>query len=294
MNRRNNHFTRNQPPSALTLIELLVVIAVVVILASLLLSALSSSKDNAMRTTCTGNLKQFGAACRMYGDDNRDIFTMPNWDDGTLGTLQGWLYNPSVKAQGDSTGGTNPDSAIPDPFNPPFNNESDSGAYGGGLWWQYMHSAKSYLCPKDTSTSLDYIRNKRNNMLSTYVMNGAIINYARSYDPNTPKIGSIWSPLCFLMWEPDEHLPGPGYPDGEGAYEWNDGSNIPASPPYGTEGIGRLHNKSGGEILALDGHVEFMTEAEFSQQALIPYNSGRTLLWWSTLDPNGGGSGLRP
>jgi hypothetical protein len=54
-----------------------------------------------------------------------------------------------------------------------------------------------------------------------------------------------------------------------------------------------LHNKNGGNILALDSHVDYLTEKLFAAQSVVPYARGRTLLWWSPFDPEGGGSGDR-
>jgi prepilin-type N-terminal cleavage/methylation domain-containing protein len=55
-----------------TLIELLVMVAVMAILAALLLPALARAKDKARSAQCTGNLRQWGLAMRMYADDNGD------------------------------------------------------------------------------------------------------------------------------------------------------------------------------------------------------------------------------
>ncbi len=275
-------------PDAFTLIELLVVIAIIAILAAMLLPALAAAKANAAKTQCIGNLKQLGVTMHLYHDDNRDYMAQPGWDGGSSGYPKGWLYDP------DATVGGNEGAAIPDPFNKPFSTEGEAVSYNG-LYYPYMPNARSFLCPTDIATSQDYIKNLRNNMLSTYVMNGSVVDFGNHMSA-TPKVTQIWSPECYLLWEPDEYLSlndRESVPNGEGRAEWNDSSSDPDSPPTGQEGIGRLHNKDGGNIVALDSHVDFLTQRQFAAQSVVPYNKGRTLLWWSTFDPDGGGSGDR-
>jgi hypothetical protein len=151
------------------------------------------------------------------------------------------------------------------------------------------------MCPidiKSPSYQKTAASGGRNNRMSTYVMNGAPNNYEnRTGDPYWAcRITDAWSPMCYLFWEPDENANAPGDP---GVHEWNDGANFPRISIG--EGIGRLHDNSGGMIAALAGHVIFIKATTFKNDSLAagtsaaPGPGGRTYLWWAPDKGNGGG-----
>jgi prepilin-type N-terminal cleavage/methylation domain-containing protein len=72
-----------------TLIELLVVIAIIAILAALLLPALNQAKQKAIRVVCTSNLRQWGVAVTVYGNDQGERFPKNATLDGASGFA--WL-----------------------------------------------------------------------------------------------------------------------------------------------------------------------------------------------------------
>jgi prepilin-type N-terminal cleavage/methylation domain-containing protein len=254
-------------PAAFTLVEMLVVILIIALLAALLLPVLAGAKDQAMRTQCVNNQKQLGYAMHMYLNDNKDSMAYADWG----ADVGGWLL-----ASAD----------IPVPTGMPGSGVPQSD-WNGGAWWPYLRDSKVYYCPKDV---MDPNFHQRSNQLCSYVMNGSVVGFVANDPPC--KSTDIWSPTCYIYWEPDVTLP-----TGNGEYEFNDSWNYPGlTPPDNKgdgggkqEGIGLLHNKSGGNIARMDGGVDFMTYQTFVNIGNNPGSGpgGKGLLWWNPFSSDG-------
>jgi hypothetical protein len=238
---------------------------------------LATAKDKAARTTCTNNRKQAGLAMQMYADDNNDFMAPPNWGtpvDAAGNPLPGRVYT--------AISGVPPD---PGPGGTYANNQLT--AYKTGLWFNYMPNGKADLCPVDIRSPSytgkpDGGTKTRLNRISSYTMDGAACGFGHT--PSV-KMTALWSPMCYVLWEPDENSNGTGDP---GAFEFNDAANFPNDK----EGIGRLHSKKGGEILALGSHVQFLTREQFRMDSTNapgrgPGPGGKTYLWWNPATTDG-------
>jgi len=216
----------------------------------------------------------------MYTGDNADMLAFANYDQGgeineingiavPLIAMPGWLYTVTS-------------SLIPNPYDDPRWHTNSAAAHATGLWYQYMSNPNSYYCPVDIQSPSFTTKFGRNNKLSSYVMDGSACGFDLHIIPC--KTTQVWSPLCYLLWEPDENKLGPENPGGQ---DFNDGANVPSRPSTsGGEGIGRLHSKKGGNALALDGHALFLMMTVFDQDASSPKGvgpgpGGRTYLWWN-------------
>jgi prepilin-type N-terminal cleavage/methylation domain-containing protein len=263
--------TRPQFGRAFTLIELLTVVAIIAILAALLLPALARGKAKAYRIICTNNELQMAQAANMYASDNRDFMAWPNWQ--TLGAtggggvcgdplpaFGGWLYTP----------GTPPDpTASPCATNP-------ISAWQAGLWFPYLRNPDAYFCPVNRRSPY---YPQRVNKLCGYLMNGAVCGFGQLYQENagrfTWRTSEIWSPMCWLLWEPDEYWGVPSV----GGYAYADGSVYPDR----TTSLTKIHGP-GASILSLAGHVQLV---RFNQFAAEQTNSAKSLLWWNPGTPAG-------
>ncbi len=227
-----------------TLIELLVVIAIIAILAALLLPALSKAKNSASKVTDLNNLKQIMVTLHVYAADGGDVLPPPNWDDGYG---KGWLYNE-------------------DP------SQSGSARYklDGGLFWPVLHTAKIYVCPSDDLQMQHWsnhhqVIEQRQQQLSSYAMNGAVIGYMKMIDPPV-KLAAMRPDDC-AFWETDETEP----------YYFNDGANF---PPEGVSG----RHLQGGIQGVFDGSASYIKLKTWYEEVT---ETNRNRLWCYPNSPDG-------
>jgi prepilin-type N-terminal cleavage/methylation domain-containing protein len=223
---------------AFTLVELLVVMAIIGILAGLLLTAVSRAKNSAAKTVDINNLKQQITTLHLFTTDNGDYLPWPNWLAGDQPDRQGWLYTIDLAASG------------PDRF------KAETGAF-----WDTLRNLKLYACPMDKPDQ----HTERQQRISTYVMNGAVIGYERALYP--PTRSALMKSEDVALWETDER--DPNY--------FNDGASYPA------EGVSRRHNQ--GAIRAtFDAAVGYVRFDDWYEQVA---ETNRNHLWCYPNSPDG-------
>jgi type II secretory pathway pseudopilin PulG len=229
-------------------------IAIIAILAALLLPTLSNAKNQAAKTADLNNLRQILIALRVYTGDNNDLLTWPNWDYGGAmpdGTARaGWLYKPDLSAVGTNV----------------FNGKA-------GQLWDALHGGKVLLCPMDQPDALYTTKSgkvvQREQQLSSYIMNGAVIGFRSGFHSNSPPVKiSQMQPGDCVLWEADERNP----------YNYNDGSSWPL------EGITRRH-LNGATQAAVDGSSSYGRWPDWQKDAA---DTNKNRLWCYPNTANGG------
>jgi len=129
------HRSQKRSSQGFTLIELLVVIAIIAILAAILFPVFQKVRENARRTVCTSNMKQFGLSILMYAQDN---------DEGLMpASVDQWCIGPATMQA--NPGLLNSDASLTNP----------AGRGPHVFLAGYGASQGMYVCPDDSGIGSD-------------------------------------------------------------------------------------------------------------------------------------------
>lgn len=160
-----------------TLIELLVVIAIIAILAAILFPVFVNAREKARQTTCLSNMKQLGAAFKMYLDDSNSRYPC------SASVYDQWTHPRDPKGAWIWFKGTWPGNWDWPPQTPWQWRVDPSG---GSLWRYTNKSRMLYICPSDAHSN-----SKRCTLYGgfglSYCVNQSIFEVQDGYGEQSPK-----------------------------------------------------------------------------------------------------------
>ena len=237
-----------RPSLGFTLIELVVVIVILGTLAAILLPALSRSRESSRRASCQNNLKQLGIVMKMYANESKGEVYPPmspiaeNWMFDLGRVYPEYLTDLNVLMCPSSPFG------VQEPFVLRDNAEHPGATLG--------------MPHPDCVSSLFYVYTNHTILSDEQ----AVAVFGAYHEVPIEVFNSIDLPLNMPVWEDSNWEPGGGPP-------WMGGGQ--ASIPVMWDRVPLVqedfsHIPGGGNVLHMDGHVEFVKFSYYNNSSFFP------------------------
>ncbi|MBM4104386.1 MAG: prepilin-type N-terminal cleavage/methylation domain-containing protein, partial [Planctomycetes bacterium] len=263
-----------------TLIELLVVIAIIALLLSILIPSLNRAKDAAKNLICKSNLKSLGAASLAYLGDNQGKFTSSFaniYKDGVITSGSSCQWHTKGLSPWDTPANAGP---LWGYFNTPKILLCSTFVNLQKLWHYELMQQKGTPCNTPMDPQFGF---SQNNFLGRPDGKGVF------------RITEVSNPSETLYWAEESTWP-VEKPIGSGNFlntavlnDTNFMARHPADPTgLRGDGIATYHgiptaierrNDGQGDVLFLDGHVEFQKSDFYSTVGGLRFTTSYVLAW---------------